>query len=155
MRTRPAEEWRQSVLLIYKHTPGTVTSCSSWLSSSSQPKGWLEWQKWKWEGIPFTHLLYKNISLGKMYLLKCSGCLLCMRRAWLGQGWLPQLVSPLGSCDEGLLQPHLQQHPGSLCVEWVTNENMKEKTGGGGRRQEPEWPMAEGRRQEKKGGVMV
>lgn len=32
---------------------------------------------------------------------------------------------------------------------------MKEKTGGGGRRQEPERLTAEGRRQEKKEGVMV
>lgn len=71
----------------------------------------------------------------------------------------PEVVAPAGPSLKG----HVMKASCSLTfsntrsrfVECVTNENMKEKTGSQGRKQEPEWLMAKERRQEKKEGVIV
>lgn len=150
-RTRPAKERKQSVFSLY--TPDTVTGCSSWLSSDFQRKGDLNEIN---ENERASHLHICSMktccNLGKIYLLKWFEYLLCIKKTRLGWNWLTQPVSPWRVM---WWRPHLQQHSGSPFVEWVTNENMQEMTGGGGRRQEPEWLTAEERRQEKKRGVMV
>lgn len=43
----------------------------------------------------------------------------------------------------------------SVFAKWMTDDNMKEKSGRGGRKQEPEWLTGEERGQELDRGIMM
>lgn len=90
--------------------------------------------------------------------MKCE-CIMCADTVvgWVGVFFVSAALFLMGrvmpEASSRLVFSNICTPP--MLAEWMTNENMKGKTGRRGRKQEPEWLTGEDRGQEKERDIMM